>query len=211
MRILVVALALLAGLGAAAGAPGSPLAHPDRVARVTAGDLRHSYRPGCPVPPSQLRAVTTRYRGFDGRTRTGTIVVHAAVAGDVLHVLRRLYRANFPIRRMTPVEAYGGSDDRSMAADNTSGFNCRRVGGSGSWSEHAYGKAIDLNPLENPYVHDGTVEPPAGRAFLDRSRRRKGMITRTSVAVRAFEAVGWHWGGRWTSAKDYQHFSTTGR
>ena len=112
---------------------------------------------------------------------------------------------------MLGVEVYRGSDDRSMRADNTSGFNCRFVGGTSRWSEHAYGNAIDVNPVENPYVHGGLVEPPAGRAFLDRSQRRAGMATRTSVLVRTFDSAGWHWGGRWSSSKDYQHFSTTGR
>ena len=211
MRVPALALVALAAGGAAADAAEPPLGPRERVSRVSAADLRHSYRHGCPVAPPQLRAVTMLYRGFDGRTRAGTLVVHVSVVVDVLAVFRKLYRASFPIRRMRPVDAYRGNDDASMAADNTSGFNCRRVGSSTSWSEHAYGRAIDVNPLENPYVHDGIVEPPAGRAFLDRSRRRKGMATRTGVLVRAFERVGWSWGGRWTSAKDYQHFSTTGR
>jgi D-alanyl-D-alanine carboxypeptidase len=122
-----------------------------------------------------------------------------------------LYAARFPVRRMLGVEVYRGSDDRSMRADNTSAFNCRFVGGTRRWSEHAYGRAIDLNPVENPYVHGGLVEPPAGRAYLDRTSGRAGMATHSSVVVRAFDSVGWHWGGRWRSSKDYQHFSTSGR
>ena len=104
--------------------------------------------------------------------------------------------------------AYGGSDERSMAADNTSGFNCRYVRGTTRWSMHAYGEAIDVNPVENPYVQGSRVSPPAGRAFLDRGRYRKGMATRDSVLVDAFLAAGWKWGA---SFGDYQHFSTTGR
>ena len=88
-----------------------------------------------------------------------------------------------------------------MRADNTSAFNCRFVGGTRRWSEHAYGKAIDLNPVENPYVHGGLVEPPAGRAYLDRSSGQAGMATHSSVVVRAFDSVGWHWGGRWRSVE----------
>ena len=109
------------------------------------------------------------------------------------------------------LDAYGANDDRSMAADNTSAFNCRVVPGTRRLSMHAYGRAIDVNPVENPYVHGGLVEPPAGRAYLDRSRRRPGMAMQTGVLVRAFASVGWHWGGLWRSSKDYQHFSTTGR
>jgi hypothetical protein len=106
------------------------------------------------------------------------------------------------------VSAYGGDDDRSMAADNTSAFNCRFVGGTTRWSMHAYGEAIDVNPVENPYVRGSAVSPPAGRAYLDRARERKGMAVANGVLVRAFAAVGWKWGA---SFGDYQHFSTTGR
>jgi len=181
------------------------------VSRISKAELRYSYRPGCPLGPSSLRSIRLRHWGFDGKPRTGVLVVHAALANEVVAVFRELYAARFPIRRMVGVDIYGASDDASMAADNTSGFNCRRVGDSGSWSEHAYGKAIDVNPVENPYVHGGLIEPPAGKTYLDRSRRRRGMATRTGVLVRAFQEAGWHWGGRWQSSKDYQHFSTTGR
>jgi D-alanyl-D-alanine carboxypeptidase len=155
--------------------------------------------------------VRLRHWDFGGRSRVGVIVVDAAETGRVVSVFRRLYAARFPVRRMLGVEVYRGSDDRSMRADNTSAFNCRFVGGTSRWSEHAYGRAIDLNPVENPYVHGGVVEPPAGRAYLDRSHGRAGMATHSSVVVRAFDSVGWHWGGRWRSSKDYQHFSTNGR
>ena len=129
-----------------------------------------SWRPGCPVPLRDLRVVTASYRGFDGRAHTGRIVVHRDVARDVLAVLRRLYAAGFPIRRMVPVDAYGGSDFRSIEADNTSAFNCRYVDGTTRWSEHAYGRAIDLNPIENPYVTAaGTTSHAASRPYLRRS------------------------------------------
>ena len=132
-------------------------------------------------------------------------------ASAIVTALRTLYDQRFPIRRMQPVEAYGSSDERSMAADNTSAFNCRGVTGSSSWSEHAYGRAIDINPLENPEVRRGVVSPPGGRAYLDRSKWKKGMIYSRDKTVRAFAAVGWRWGGYWHSLKDYQHFSWNGR
>lgn len=206
-RLAVAALLLLVPATSAATQPPFAAA----LSRVTTSDLRHSYRPGCPVRPSQLRAIRLRHWGFDGRPHTGVLVVHGSVVTQVVSVFRRLYAARFPIRRMLGVEIYGGNDDRSMAADNTSGFNCRRVGTSGPWSEHAYGKAIDVNPVENPYVHGGGVEPPAGKAYLDRSKRRPGMAVRSGPLVRAFDQTGWQWGGRWQSSKDYQHFSTSGR
>jgi hypothetical protein len=180
------------------------------VAPVTAAQLRSSWRPGCPVPPAQLRQVRLAYWDFDGRRRIGRLVVNADATRTVVVVFRRLYRERFPIRRIEPVDAYRGSDDASMAADNTSAFNCRAAVGAGprSWSEHAYGRAIDVNPLENPYLEGGRVLPPRGAPFADRSRRRKGMAEGRLVA--AFAAAGWGWGGRWSSP-DYQHFSASGR
>ena len=171
-------------------------------------DLRHSYRAGCPVPPAGLRTVSVSYWDFVGRPQTGRIVVASGQAANTVTVFRKLWAARFPLRRLQPVSAYRGSDDRSMAADNTSGFNCRVVGGTSRWSMHAYGLAIDVNPVENPYVQGSYVSPTAGRAYLDRSRSRPGMALAGGVLVRAFASVGWKWGA---SFGDYQHFSTTGR
>jgi len=184
-----------------------------RVERVTSGDLPWSWRPGCPVGPDELRRIRLRYEGFDGRAHLGTLVVNARVVHDVVVVFRTLYGARFPIRRMRPVDAYHGSDDRSMAADNTSGFNCRAAVAAGprSWSMHAYGEAIDVNTVENPYLESGRVLPPNGRAYADRTRVRPGMAVEGGILVRAFARVGWGWGGRWTASPDYQHFSVSGR
>jgi hypothetical protein len=152
------------------------------------------------------------YVGFDRRAHTGTIVVNRRVAREVTIVFRRLYAARFPIRSLRPVSRYGGSDDRSMAADNTSAFNCRYAVAPGPkrWSVHAYGEAIDVNTVENPYLEGGRVLPPAGRRYLDRDRARRGMAVPGGVLVRAFASVGWLWGGRWTGSPDWQHFSRTG-
>jgi hypothetical protein len=168
-----------------------------------------SWRPGCPVPLRDLRYVRVSFVGFDGAAGYGRLVVHEDQAAAVVEVFRSLYAQRFPIRRMRLVDAYDGIDARSMSADNTSAFNCRRVTGGTSWSEHSYGRAVDLNPVQNPYVSGAIVQPPAGAAYVDRSPLRKGMVTR---GVRsAFSAVGWSWGGSWTAKKDYQHFSATGR
>jgi hypothetical protein len=130
----------------------------------------------------------------------------------LVNALRAMYRKDFRIHRMRLIDHYGGGDKRSMRADNTSAFNCRKVSGSTSWSEHAYGRAIDINPVENPYVaSDGTVHPRKGRRYADRSRRAKGMVHAGDATVRAFARVGWGWGGSWSSSKDYQHFSASGR
>ncbi len=138
------------------------------------------------------------------------------MARDVVSVFRKLYAARWPIARMRLVDAYRGDDDRSMAANNTSAYNCRSVAGSTSWSEHAYGTAIDVNPVQNPYVQAGSVAPPSGQRYadLDRSpgtRLPPGVVQAGDAVVRAFAAIGWEWGGRWTTSKDYQHFSLTGR
>jgi D-alanyl-D-alanine carboxypeptidase len=170
-----------------------------------------SWHAGCPVHVRGLRLLSLSHWRFDGTTATGRLIVHADVAREVVGVFRRLYKARFPIRRMVPVDAYGGSDFRSIEADNTSAFNCRYVEGTTRWSEHAYGRAIDVNPIENPYVSGGRTSHPASVPYLDRSRRRPGMAYEGGVLVRAFDAVGWGWGGRWTSVKDYQHFSASGR
>jgi len=201
-----MAVVLLAAL--ALQAP--PFSH--SVSRVTAAQVPHSWHAGCPVAPGQLRRLRLSYWGFDGRAHTGALVVNVRAVSPLTRVFSRLYAARFPIRRMRPIDAYGGSDERSLEADNTAAFNCRYAVASGPkrWSVHAYGLAIDVNPVENPYLEGGRVHPRAGRAYLDRARYRRGMAVRGGLLVDAFASVGWAWGGRWTSSPDYQHFSSTG-
>jgi hypothetical protein len=190
--------------------PAPPFAH--SVSRASAAQLPHSWHRGCPVAPAQLRRLRLRYWGFDRQAHLGTLVVNARAVTPLVRVFARLYSARFPIRRMRPIDAYGGSDERSLNADNTTAFNCRRAVASGPkrWSVHAYGLAIDVNPVENPYLEGGRVHPRAGRAYLNRSRIRRGMAVRGRLLVRSFASVGWRWGGRWTGTPDYQHFSATG-
>jgi hypothetical protein len=179
---------------------------------LTAADVPFSWRPGCPVAPSDLREIKLSFVGFDGRPHTGRIIVNAAVTARVIKVFRTLYDARFPIRRMEPVDAFRGSDARSMAADNTSGFNCRYAVANGppTWSMHAYGEAIDVDTVENPYFEPGhSAQPAAGAAFADRADHRPGMAYPGGVLVDAFAAVGWGWGGYW-AGPDYQHFSING-
>ena len=217
MRFVVsLAAAAAVAVPAATAAPASTSGFRDMVS-VIGPSLRArmtgvSWHPGCPVSIGQLRLLTLTYWGFDGRTHSGRLVVHADVAGAVVSVFHRLYDARFPIRRMQPVDDYGGSDFRSIEADNTSAFNCRAATGSTHWSEHAYGHAIDIDPIENPYVDGGQTSHAASRPYLDRSRHRPGMAYPGGVLVRAFAAVGWGWGGSWSgSVHDYQHFSASGR
>lgn len=190
-------------------APGPPFQ--SRVSAVTAAELGASWHDGCPVPPEQLRAVDVTYWGYDAAAHSGRVVVHEAYAERIVTVFREVYAARFPIERMTPIDAYGGDDQASMRANNTSGFNCRYVAGSTNWSEHAFGRAIDVNPLVNPYVRGSSVDPPEGAPYADRRRTDAGMIHGGDAVVRAFAAQGWRWGGYWSTGKDYQHFSATGR
>jgi hypothetical protein len=171
-----------------------------------------SWRPGCPVPLSALRVIRMTYRGFDRRWHWGRLVVHRWYTDEIVRVFRHLYEDRFPIRRMRLVDHYGADDRRSMRADNTSAFNCRwRAGICCTWSQHAFGRALDLNPVENPYVFDGGFSPPNGAPFLDRHQHRRGMIHRHDRVWWALHAVGWEWGGDWSGEKDYQHFSVNGR
>jgi hypothetical protein len=170
-----------------------------------------SWRAGCPVGLAGLRLITLTFYGFDGHAHTGRLVANKDAAASLVGVFRRLYAARFPIRRMELVDRYGGDDFRSIEADNTSAFNCRAATGSSHWSQHAYGRAIDVNPIENPYVTAaGTTAHRASRPYLDRSRHRPGMAYDGGVLVDAFRSAGWGWGGSWTGTKDYQHFSATG-
>jgi len=175
-----------------------------------AARMSSSWRPGCPVPLADLRHVTVTYRDVGGGAATGELVVHADVADSVVAVFGELFALGYPIRSMRLVDDFGGSDDASMAADNTSAFNCRPISRGTGWSEHAYGRAIDLNPVENPYVRGSLVLPPEGVPFADRPDA-PGVVHAGDAVVRAFAAHGWRWGGDWSSPVDYQHFSTTGR
>lgn len=182
------------------------------VSTVTAADLPSTYRPGCPVGPADLRMLHVSFWGFDGQPHLGTMVVNASVANAVLSVFSTLYAERFPIRKMQPVDAYGGSDAASTADDNTAGFNCRYAVAPGppSWSAHAYGDAIDVDPFENPYIEGGQVQPAGASSYADRADVRPGMAEPGGQLVDAFAAVGWQWGGRWTDTPDYQHFSASG-
>ena len=179
---------------------------------VTTAELGASWHPGCPVGATDLRTMRISYWGFDGVRHIGSIVVNRSVTGDVRVIFRALYRARFPIRHMEPVAGYGGSDNRSMAADNTSGFNCRYAVAPGPkrWSVHAYGEAIDVNTVENPYLEGGQVLPAAGAAYRNRTDVRPGWRSPAASWCERSPLAGWQWGGRWTASPDWQHFSKTG-
>lgn len=169
----------------------------------------------CTCPPREsLVLLTVPYRAFDGTVRSGRMIVAKSVAGAVSGALQAIFdEGSFRFQEIELVDAYGGDDDRSMAANNTSAFNCRLAAGSTSLSAHARGTAIDINPVQNPYVKGDLTLPPSGTAFDEAAERTAdipGMIVPDGVVVAAFKSVGWKWGGEWKTLKDYQHFSADG-
>lgn len=198
MRILALPLVLLAFSGSI-----------QRVPEPMRGEIvgSHLWHRGCPVAASRLRLLTVAYVGFDSQVHSGQLLVNAAAAGPLLTVFRRLYYMRFPIREMKPLAG---------SADDTAAFECRDAAPSpcpgsaptGHWSEHAFGEAVDINPVENPYTGCGRTRERASLPYLNRSRLRPGMVT--PAVVRAFASIGWGWGGAWVGTQDYMHFSATG-
>jgi hypothetical protein len=179
---------------------------------------RGFWHKGCPVALSGLRMLTVSYRNPHGQTRTGRLIVNARAAAPLSQVFRQLYRQRFPIRDMRYADFYGPKSHRPRDGDVTAAFECRQAvpspctggKGTGSWSMHAYGLAVDLNPRENPYVGCGQTRDPKARKYFDRSRHRPMMVT--TGTVQAFASIGWGWGGSWSgNTKDYMHFSSNGR
>jgi D-alanyl-D-alanine carboxypeptidase len=183
--------------------PNGPVVRP-----VTATELGATWHPDCPVPPEQLRRVEVDYVGFDNQTHRGALVVNQDVVDDVIAIFGELARQRYPIAKMQTVEHYPKADDElSMEDNNTSAFNCRPMPSGTSWSLHAYGRAIDVNPLINPYItRSGDLQPKTAAAYLDRSRADPGILHAGAPAVRAFTDRGWTWGGTWHNPVDYQHF-----
>jgi len=167
-----------------------------------------SWRRGCPVPLSDLRYLKMTYHDFNGRDRTGEMIVHRSVAKEVTGIFGKLYASRYPIRKMRLVSDYHASDFQSIEADNTSAFNCRAVTGGKKWSNHSYGKAIDINPIENPYIsRSGHISHKASLSYRRRDHSRsKATILPNDRIVKLFKARGWRWGGDWHNIKDYQHF-----
>jgi hypothetical protein len=172
---------------------------------------RSTWRPGCPVGKGDLAWIRTTYWGFDRTRHSGEILVNGAVAGDVVDAFRQLYRARFPIESMGIARREDLDAPPTGDGNMTGSFACRPVRGGTTYSQHAYGLAVDLDPFQNPYHRDDLVLPELASSYLDRDWLRPGMITPGGPAVRAFASIGWSWGGDWSTFKDYQHFSLTGR
>lgn len=176
---------------------------------VRVADLGASWRPGCPIGVADLIHLDLHHVGAAGTVEQGRITVHRDVADDVIGFFAEMYNRRVPITSIRPAADFDGDDDAMMAVNNTSGFNCRQVVGGRGWSRHAFGRAIDINPLVNPYVRGIVVLPPAGADWVDRTRYEPGMLRGGDGVVDRVRAAGWRWGGDWLSSRDYQHIDTS--
>jgi len=173
----------------------------------------HSWHRGCPVDTVDLRYLRLAYINFEGEERIGELIVNKDVADDVVNIMRELYEIGYPINQMRLVSDFNGNDWQSIEADNTSAFNCRNATGSKKWSKHSYGKAIDINPIENPYIsRKGHISHKASQKYRRRLHRNSSMADRAVLlkndeATQIFKSYGFSWGGEWKYTKDYQHFS----
>ena len=172
---------------------------------------RSTWEPACPVTLEDLRYLTVSFWGFDQQPHTGELIVDADAARGVVSVFEQLYRSRFPIEEMRVVSPPELDLPPTGDGNNTTSFVCRPARGSTSWSQHAYGLAVDVNPFHNPYVRGDVVLPELASSYVDRGHRRPGMHHPDGVAVRAFAGIGWAWGGDWTDTKDWMHFSANGR
>lgn len=185
-----------------------PTAHAPAVEPVNAADLGPSWHPGCPIEPRQLRRVEVDYLGFDGQTHRGDLIVHEELAADVVAIFGQLLQLRYPIEKVRTVDIFPGADDElSMEDNNTSAYNCRDIPGTGRWSRHAFGRAIDLNPRLNPEIdRTGATAPENAAPYVDRNRTDPGILHAEDAVVRVFTEHGWRWGGNWRNPVDYQHF-----
>jgi poly-gamma-glutamate synthesis protein (capsule biosynthesis protein) len=154
------------------------------------------------------------HKDFHYTDRWGELIVHKSVTKDIVKIFKKLYKKNYPIKSMKLVSHFSGRDWLSIEADNTSAFNCRNVGGTNRWSKHSYGKAIDINPIENPYVSaSGKISHKASYKYKSRMTQKnakpdsQAMILKRSSIVQLFKKYGWKWGGDFKREKDYQHFA----
>lgn len=173
----------------------------------------NSWREGCPVGLNDLRYLQLTYWDFNGKVALGEMIVHKDVALEVSYIFEELYKIKYPIYKMELVSNYQGNDWQSIEADNSSAFNCRPATGSNSWSKHSYGKAIDINPIENPYVsRTGYISHKASLKYKKRLHHNlnnpadRAVVLKNDPVTKIFKSYGWEWGGDWNTIKDYQHF-----
>lgn len=169
--------------------------------------LNISYKENCPVKPNELNYLTLSYIDYNGEQQIGNLIVHKKIAQKTINIFKKLFAENYPIKSMKLIIEYNGSDDASMADNNSSAFNCRAVAGKDNvFSKHSYGIAIDINPIENPYIKNNVILPPEGKKYLDRTINHPALIRKGDKIYEAFISEGFIWGGEWNSLKDYHHF-----
>lgn len=209
IRIITITLVLTSTILAEYSSSISPITSEIKK-RMLKGN---SWRKGCPVALKDLRYLRIIHIDFNGEDMMGEIIVHKKVSAEVTEIFEALYDVGYPIKKMKLVSEYKGSDWQSIESDNTSAFNCRSATGSKKWSKHSYGKAIDINPIENPYIsRKGYISHKASSAYRKRVHKKssyadKAVLLKNDKAVQIFEKYGWKWGGDWSGVKDYQHFS----
>lgn len=170
-----------------------------------------SYRTDCTVPRSDLRYLQLLHYTLDGKIQIGEMICHKDIADDLIDIFRKLFEVRYPIESMRLIDNYDAQDEQSMEHNNTSCFNYRPIAGTKRLSSHSKGKAIDLNPLYNPYVKKRTngtlhVSPTKGLPYTNREKDFKYKIDKDDIAYKLFTSHGFRWGGNWKSLKDYQHF-----
>jgi hypothetical protein len=209
IKIITILLVLPATLWAEYRSSISPIT-PEIKKRMIQGN---SWREGCPVGLKDLRYLRIKHLDFNGEEQMGEMIVHQEVSAEVTEIFEALYNAGYPIKKMRLVSDYKGSDWQSIESDNTSAFNCRAATGSKKWSKHSYGKAIDINPIENPYIsRKGYISHKASQTYRKRVHQKstyadQAVFLKDDKAVQIFKKHGWEWGGDWVGVKDYQHFS----
>ena len=183
--------------------------HPIIDSRMTEKEAFEGLDPKCPPDiRNRQKVVKLKYYSSDGKIHQGQLVIDAQLEHDIKKVFELALMEHFPIYSVIPIsdkhfrKDASWDDELSMEANNTSAFNYREITGGGRLSNHAYGRAIDINTFQNPYIKNGIILPHGAK--YDPSVA--GTFTADHPIVRAFLQLGWDWGGNWTSPKDYQHF-----
>ena len=184
-----------------------PIFTSDKIPETMAKEMTGlSWQPNDNIQISDLRLITVTLWGFDDKPHTGEMIVHKTVTKELLDIFKELYKKKYPIEKMNRIDKYNADDNLSMVDNNSSAFCYRVMTGSNKISKHSYGVAIDINPLQNPYIKGRYIAPIEGMSYANRENKRKGMIYKDDDCYKAFTKRGWIWGGEWESVKDYQHF-----
>ena len=176
---------------------------PENIRKLMTGK---TYKPNKNIGLDDLSYLRVRYYDFDHKIRQGEIIVNKALAKDVLEIFAELFDAGYEIEKIRLADYYDADDDLCMADNNSSSFNYRVVAGTQTVSAHGYGRAIDINPLYNPYIVGDKIMPPNGEPYADRSKSFPHKIDENDICYKIFTSRGWRWGGHWNTQKDYQHF-----